>query len=815
MNKKKGKRHIPPVKASAPLKDALVEYPSLDKILAGKGHYVFLVLAMVLVFIVFKNFILGTNLYLYKDIGCDTVTYWWPHWVFFSEYIHKLGVPKWSFNQGIGQNIYAFGICDPFSLIMCLLPKDTIPFAIVFMEIIKIIMGGFIFYYYLRMINISLTASIVGGLLYSFSGYMILGSGWYTLSTEALYAVMVLYSAEKFLRFGIWYLLPIPFCLLGIVQPFYIYLYGLLLIIYCIVRGLMFKQNLKTIVLSLFKMGGLGAFGVLLGSVVFFSNLALLIDNPRVTGNASLVKTLSATPMFTMSPPALNNIVINRLFSNDLLGAGSDFKLLSNFNYLEAPILYIGLITLLLAPQAFLFFGKRKRNIYLILTVVCLVPLVFIYFRMMFWLFSADYYRTYTFFISLLILFFALRALTFIDKTSVVHTKTLIASLFVLMFMLFHNFSGNPISQVDKNLREVVAIFLVIYTGLIYLLGNKKIKMYAFMGIGLCMCIELASFSSTTVNKRIVMTSEDLHNRKGYNDSSVEALSYIRAKDNSFYRVAKDYYSDAAKYICLNDPQIQDYKGTTEYAEWNQFNYVRFLTELHVPNYADPIYAKWLYGFTNRFMLNTLTSVKYMLSKQNSHYFMSIGFDSLTSYGNVAVMRNKYFLPFGYTYKKYISFPEFRKLPNDIEKDQMLLNACVPEDTNIAVFKGMQEQFAKDSLKPLTFEEYKACTGDLKKDSLTITHFDDNNIIGTIKADEKKLLFFSIPFDRGWKATVDGKPASTYRINIGFTGLMLDKGQHNVELHYVVPFLATGTYTSVAALLIYLLAFIRFRKTRF
>ncbi|HSY77669.1 MAG TPA: YfhO family protein, partial [Bacteroidia bacterium] len=544
-------------------------------------------------------------------------------------------------------------------------------------------------------------------------------------------------------------------------------------------------------------------------------NLSLLIDNPRVSGNASLFKTLSATPMFSVSPPALNNIVINRLFSNDLLGTGSGFKLLSNFNYLEAPILYIGLITLLLAPQAFLFYAKRKRNIYLILTAVCLVPLVFIYFRMMFWLFAADYYRSYTFFLSLLILFFALRALTFIDKTSVVHVKTLIATLFILLFMLYHNFSGNPVSQVDKHLRDIVAIFLVVYTGLIYLLGNKKIKLYALAGIGLCLCIELASFSSTTVNKRVVMTSEDLHNRKGYNDSSIEALAYIKAKDAGFYRIAKDYYSDAAQYICLNDPQIQGYKGTTEYAEWNQFNYVRFLSEMHVPNYADPIYAKWLYGFTNRFMLNTVTSVKYLLSKQNSRYFKSIGFDSLTTYGNVSVMRNKYFLPLGYTYGKYISFPEFKKLPNDIEKDQMLLNACVPEDTNITVFKDMHETVAKDSLKPLTFEEYKTCTAELKKDSLTITHFDDNNIIGTIKTDEKKLLFLSIPFDKGWKAIVDGKLATTYRVNIGFTGLMLDKGLHNIELHYVVPYLAAGAYTSAAALLIYLLAFIRFRKNKF
>jgi uncharacterized membrane protein YfhO len=814
MNQKKGKRPIPQQKVTAQAKQAVPEQPSTEKLLTGKSPYIFLGMAFIIVLIVFHNFITFNNLYLFKDIGSDTTTYWWPHYVQLSQYIHKLGVPGWSFNQGMGQNIYAFGIGDPFSLILCLLPKEVIPFGIIFMEIIKIIGGGYIFYLYLRMLNTSSLSSIVGGLLYSFGGYMILGSGWYITSTEVFYAAIVLYSVEKFLSKGVWYFLPIAFCLLGMLQPFYVYTYAILLTVYCIARGIIENIQWKDIAVTLVKIGGLAFFGLLLGAFVIFSNIFQLVDNPRVLGGASLINQLKAAPIFSVTPQYLNSIAGFRLFSNDLLGTGSNFKAINNFNYLEAPILYIGLVSLLLAPQAFLFFDKRKRIIYGIIAAVCLTPMLFIYFRYMFWLFAADYYRSYTFFLSLLLLFFALKALTGIDKTFVVHTKTLIATLLVLLYLLYRNFTVNGVNLVDHHLRQNITFFLVIDAVCIYLFSNKKAKLYAVSVLGLSIFIELASFSNITVNNRKIVSTAELHERTGYNDSTMEAVAFVNTTDKNFFRVTKDYGSNATDYVCLNDPQIQGYNGTTEYAEWNQFNYVRFLSEMHVPNTYDPTYAKWLYGLQGRFVLNTICNIKYAFSKSGGKYYQSVGYEPMKTFGNVVLLRNHFYLPFGFSYNKYIALSDFRKIKTDGEKDVMLLSSVVVDDTDLVAFKGMKQQLTKDTFA-LTSDSYIKCESDLKQDTLAITHFDQNNIQGTVKPNEKKLLYFSIPFDKGWYAKVDDQPVKTYRVNIGFTGILLDKGPHTIELYYKVPYLAAGTYTSVAALLLYLFAFIKYRKTSF
>lgn len=790
--------------------------PDLEKMLKGKSLYIYLLLAALIAIYVFHNFIAFDNLYLYKDIGSDTITYWWPHWVNLSNYIHTLGIPKWSFNQGMGQNIYAFGIGDPFSLALCLLPKNSIPFAIIFMELFKIIGGGLLIYLYLRTISCSRTAAIVGGLLFAFSGYMILGSGWYFVSTETFYAALVLYSVERFLRNGIWYLLPIPFCLFGIFQPFFLYLYGLLAAVYCIFRNLFGKPNWKGIIISLLKMGGLAAFGVLLGSVVFFPNAYQLINNPRVGGGASQFKTLSASPIFQLSPNFINSTVISRLFSNDLLGTGSNFK--GWGNYLEAPVLYIGLLSLLLAPQSFLFFGgKQKRRALIVLAALCLLPLVFTWFRYAFWLFAVPYFRTYTFFISLLILFLAVKALTAIEKTGEVHLKTLAGTLVVLLFFLYHEFTPGYSRVVDSSLRNTIAAFLILYAVLIYLLHYPKLKFNASLGMGVCLLIELSLFAHTTVNKRTVMAAAELTEKTGYNDYTVEAIKHIKATDNGFYRVAKDYYPNAAIHMCLNDPQMLNYKGLTSYAEWNQPNYYNFLEEIHASNWTDTdsqIAAKWIRGPVGRYLIYSFGSVKYLLSRQPANAFVSAGYSPAGSFGDVQVMKNNFYLPLGFSYDKYITLEDFRKIKDLTRKDVMLLTAFIPPEGITGDLQGFDRVYAKDTGANFTYNQYSALAGDLKKDSLSISAFDDNHIVGTYKSDRKNLLFFSIPYDNGWKAMVDGKSVETIKANIGFTGIFIDKGAHTVSLIYSVPFLSTGATVTIIALLIYVLALFRYGRVR-
>jgi uncharacterized membrane protein YfhO len=77
-------------------------------------------------------------------------------------------------------------------------------------------------------------------------------------------------------------------------------------------------------------------------------------------------------------------------------------------------------------------------------------------------------------------------------------------------------------------------------------------------------------------------------------------------------------------------------------------------------------------------------------------------------------------------------------------------------------------------------------------EKVQIQELSNTKIKGTVDVDKKKLLYFSIPFDKGWKMKIDGKKVDTIRVNMGFTGTFIPKGQHTFELEYNQPMLKIG-----------------------
>ena len=69
----------------------------------------------------------------------------------------------------------------------------------------------------------------------------------------------------------------------------------------------------------------------------------------------------------------------------------------------------------------------------------------------------------------------------------------------------------------------------------------------------------------------------------------------------------------------------------------------------------------------------------------------------------------------------------------------------------------------------------------------------------------QEILFFSIPFDKGWKAKVDGKETELIIANIGFTGLLLDKGVHQIELSFTPRLYYLGAIISCIALVLFIM----------
>ncbi len=101
-----------------------------------------------------------------------------------------------------------------------------------------------------------------------------------------------------------------------------------------------------------------------------------------------------------------------------------------------------------------------------------------------------------------------------------------------------------------------------------------------------------------------------------------------------------------------------------------------------------------------------------------------------------------------------------------------------------------------------------------KRKEHTLDHetIETNTVTGDISLTERKLLCFSIPYSKGWRAWVDGTKQELLRANVMYMALPLEKGTHEIRLEYRTPGLGTGMILSLIGFILFLGIIIYGRK---
>lgn len=800
--------------AAKPQKRIATPYLSrFDGLLEQHALAVFFVVVVAAKLVVFRQYMLLKNVFLFKDIGSDSINSTYPTLYHVIEYLKTDGLPRWTFYQGMGQNLLGPLVFDPFLAVFYLVGPDHLAYAIGYVELIKEILGGLFFFLFLRQRQSGGFASIVGGLLYAFTGYVVLGGGWYIFSYDALCIALLLYAYEKFHTEQVWYLLPVPLALMAAYQPFFLYIYALLLLVYAAVRRFDERQwSSRWAITSLATLGASGLLALALTAVFFLGNVSQILASPRVGGQASLFHLLLSQRLFAFATPVLSVTEVLRLFSSDLMGTGNAYR--GWGNYLEAPLLYAGLVTLLLVPQAIVLADRRRKIVYLALLASCAVPFVFPYFRYAFWLFAGDYFRTLSFLVAVLLVYLSVRALGFQSTDRRISIPTLAFSLLgALLVLYFPSPLYDRYTAVDEGIRTTATAFLLLDAVLILALRAPRFVVIARFSILASVAIEGVYLANITVNKRDVLSTAELSQRTGYNDYTRDAIRHLDSLDASFYRVSKDYASGPAMHASLNDGMVQHYRGTTSYHPFNEKGYIDFLQAFDVIHPGNELETRWAPGTANRIALEAITSVKYALTKRPGPDAFGVTYEHLADFQDVHLYRNRYSLPFGFCYGTYIPASIAAPQPPDV-KDQIVVKAAVVDEDVAKQLVGLQTLQLSALAHPYTVGGYDADIRARRSDTLTVTEHAQNRIRGTIRLAHRRLMFLSIPYDRGWKALVDGKEAPLLKVNAGFMGLVLEPGEHTILLEFKPPYLVAGTGVSLFSVLAYAVLLIRPRIRR-
>ncbi|WP_235297418.1 YfhO family protein [Portibacter marinus] len=745
-------------------------------------HTQYLAFALIVLglIIIFFKYLSLSHLFIFEDIGTDTLTLFYPSLMDYVRLIREEGIPFFSFAKGAGQSSFSESLLSPFTWVYVILGNQYLAYGIGFVQFLKVAVIMIASYHIFKLQGLSSKAASFGASLTSFMGYVVVGSSWYGHSTNIMYMLLFLWGLELWIVRRRWWLLPIAALFLIGPPLFFVIEFT---IIYLVIRMAMSKNlNLNSFQTGLTNVWKPLLTGVLLGAPFLAAVVYKFIYSPRVGGTESYVEDLSATPIFETNIAEHYATTIYRFFSNDLLGTGDGFRGFNN--YLEAPLFYCGLITLLLVPQIFRFIDRKQKIVVGSVLLFWTLILVFPYFRYAFYLFMGNYYKgALSFFIPFTLLWLSVMVIDRMIKGYRLNLYLLYASAALLIGILFsHQLISANIVPVNS-IRNTVLVFLILETVLLTIhqfSSRKKILQYTLL---LVVITEGVILSFPALNNRSSIASDRWNNRELYQDYALESIKYIHSIEDGFYRIEKNFGSYKTG---LNDSQAQGFFDTKSYRSHNNENYVNFFIALDMIQPGNEHVSRWLEGVYRVPELHPYFQIKYMIAQPGRNVDMlSQYYDNVGQLKGLNVHKNRHFVPLGFPVSDYITESEFAGLGAYFKKLNALYNYAVIPDEDVNRYPDL---IRKDPSRISNSISFSSISNKYQSTALNITSFKQSRIKGNIALSQPSMLTFSIPFDTGWKAYVDGKRQETSLIDNGMTGLYVTSGNHVITLKYRPPF---------------------------
>lgn len=177
-----------------------------------------------------------------------------------------------------------------------------------------------------------------------------------------------------------------------------------------------------------------------------------------------------------------------------------------------------------------------------------------------------------------------------------------------------------------------------------------------------------------------------------------------------------------------------------------------------------------------------------------SYYATQNGFD---------IWQNDYYIPLGFTYDEYISRTQYDAL-QESDRDLSMLKAVVLDDDQILRYGDILQDAQTGSMSFTQDAYYKDCLARRASSCSTFSR-DNTGFTAQITTTKDQLVFFSVPYEKGWTATVNGEPVKVEKVNVGFMAVKVPQGTSTIRFNYMTPGLIPGIFITLGAVGIFLL----------
>ena len=219
------------------------------------------------------------------------------------------------------------------------------------------------------------------------------------------------------------------------------------------------------------------------------------------------------------------------------------------------------------------------------------------------------------------------------------------------------------------------------------------------------------------------------------------------------------------------------------------------------------------------YALRGLLSVEYLITtpekRESFEDEADAGWTYLADVDGYALYHNDNYVPMGFTYDYYVTKATYEASVMTL-RSNLLMRALVLEEEDVAQYGQYLIELPDAMLDDLHYDSYTQDCADRRAHSCSVFQMNNAGFHAEITLDKANLVFFSVPYDDGFTAYVNGEKADILQVDEGLMAVLCPAGASSIDFVYQAAGLSASRVVTAVAIpvwVVYVACFVR-RKRR-
>ena len=219
------------------------------------------------------------------------------------------------------------------------------------------------------------------------------------------------------------------------------------------------------------------------------------------------------------------------------------------------------------------------------------------------------------------------------------------------------------------------------------------------------------------------------------------------------------------------------------------------------------------------YALRGLLSVEYLITTpEKRESFEDEADEGWTYLGDVdgyTLYHNDNYVPMGFTYDYYVTEATYQTSIKTL-RSNLLMRALVLEDEDLEKYSPYLTELSEAMLDDLHYDSYTQDCADRRAHSCSVFQMNNAGFHAEITLDKANLVFFSVPYDDGFTAYVNGEKTDILRVDEGLMAVLCPAGASSIDFVYQAAGLSASRLVTAVAIPVWVVyvAYFVHRKRR-